>query len=62
MEAVKQNTSSLFPTPHFMSLLMDLNVTKTGFCNISLLMTPQRIDYTAATGHLSNSQSPHRKP
>ena len=43
--------SFLFPAPDFIGLLMDLNVTKTGFHHLSEFMTRQGIDYTAATGH-----------
>ena len=35
VEAVKQYASFLFPAPQFIGLLMDLNVTKTGFCDLS---------------------------
>ena len=50
VEAVKQCASFLFPAPDFIGLLMDLNVTKTGFRHLSEFMTRQGIDYTAATG------------
>ena len=39
VEAVKQYASPLFPAPEFIGLLMDLNVTKTGFRNLSKFMT-----------------------
>ena len=39
VEAVKQYASSLCPAPEFIGLLMDLNVTKTGFSHISEFMT-----------------------
>ena len=51
VEAVKQYTSSLFPATKFIGLLMDLNVTKTGFRHLFEFMTRRGIDYTAATGH-----------
>ena len=51
VEAVKQYASFLFPAPDFIGLLMDLNVTKTGFRHLSQFMTRRGIDYTAATGH-----------
>ena len=51
VEAVKQYASFLFPVPDFIGLLMDLNVTKTGFRHLSEFMTRRGIDYTAATGH-----------
>ena len=51
VEAVKQYASFLFPAPDFIGLLMDLNVTKTGFRHLSEFMTRRGIDYTAATGH-----------
>ena len=51
VEAVKQYASFLFPAPDFIELLMDLNVTKTGFRHLSEFMTRRGIDYTAATGH-----------
>ena len=51
VEAVKQYASFLFAAPDFIGLLMDLNVTKTGFRHLSECMTRGEIDYTAATGH-----------
>ena len=51
VEAVKQYGSFLFPAPDLIGLLMDLNVTKTGFRHLSEFMTRRGIDYTAATGH-----------
>ena len=51
VEAVKQYASFLFLAPDFIGLLMDLNVTKTGFRHLSEFMTRGGIDYTAATGH-----------
>ena len=51
VEAVKQYASFPFPAPDFIGLLMDLNVTKTGFYHLSEFMTRRGIDYTAATGH-----------
>ena len=59
VEAVKQYASFLFPAPDFIRLLMDLNVTKTGFRHLSEVMTRREIDHTAATGHTS---SQHGKP
>ena len=50
VEAVKQYSPFLFPTPNFIGLLMDLNVIKTGFRHLSEFMTRRGIDYTAATG------------
>ena len=46
VEAVKQYSSFLFR-----GLIMDLNVTKTGFRHLSEFMTRRGIDYMAATGH-----------
>ena len=50
-EAVKQYASMLFPAPHLSGLLMELNVTKTGYRHLSAFMTRRRLNYTAATGH-----------
>ena len=50
VEAVKQYASFFFPAPDFIGLLMDLNVTKTGFRHLSEFMTRRGIDYTAARG------------
>ena len=50
-EAVKQYASMLFPAPHLIGLLMELNVTKTGYRHLSAFMTRRGLDYTAATGH-----------
>ena len=50
-EAVKQYASMLFPAPHLIGLLMELNVTKTGCRHLSAFMTRRGLDYTAATGH-----------
>ena len=60
-EAVKQYASSLFPAPEFIGLLMDLNVTKTGFRHLSEFMTRRGIDYTAATGHTFPRPIPTRQ-
>ena len=51
VDAVKQYASFLFPAPNFFGLLMDLNVTETGFRHLSNSMTRRGIDYTAAMGH-----------
>ena len=51
VEAVKQYASFLFPAFDFVGLLMDLNVTKTGFRHLFEFMTRRGIDYTAATAH-----------
>ena len=48
---MKQYASFLFSAPDFIGLVMDLNVTKTGFRHLSEFMTRRGIDYTAATGH-----------
>ena len=52
-EAVKQYASLLFPAPHLIGLLMELNVTKTGCCHLSAFMTRRGLDYTATTGHFN---------
>ena len=49
---MKQNTSVLFSTPEFIWLLMDLNITKTGFLHLYMFMTQQGIEYTAAMGRI----------
>ena len=41
VEAVKQYASFVFTAPDFVGLLMDLNVTKTGFRHLSEFMTRQ---------------------
>ena len=51
MEAVKQYASSLFPALEFIGLLIDLNVTQTGFRHLSEFMPRRGLDYTADTGH-----------
>ena len=61
MEAVKQYASSLFRAQEFIGLLMDLNVTKTGFRHLSEFMTRRGIDYTAATGHTFPHPIPTRQ-
>ena len=61
VEAVKQYASSLFPAPEFIGLLMDLNVTKTGFCHLSEFMTRRGIDYTAAMGQTFPRPTPTRQ-
>ena len=61
VEAVKQYASFLFLAPHFIGLLMDLNVTKTGFRHLSEFMTRRGIDYTAATGHTFPRPIPTRQ-
>ena len=61
LEAVKQYTSFLFPTPEFIGLLMDLNVTKKGFRHVSEIMTRRGIDYTAAIGHTFPPPIPTRQ-
>ena len=50
IEAVKQYASVLFPAPELIGLLMDLNVPKGGFCNVSEFMTRRGAAYTSATG------------
>ena len=61
VEAVKQYASSLVPVPEFIGLLMDLNVTKTGFRHLSEFMTWRGFDYTAATGHTFPRPIPTRQ-
>ena len=61
MEVVKQYASFLFPAPEFIGLLMDLNVTKTGFRHLSKSMTRRGIDYMAATGHTFPRPIPTRQ-
>ena len=51
LEAMTQFTSFIFPVPELIGLLMDLNVTKTGFRHLFEFMTRRGIDHTAATGH-----------
>ena len=48
---VKQYASFVFAAPEFIGLLLDLNVTKTGFRHLFEFMTRQGIDYTTATSH-----------
>ena len=60
VEAVKQCASFLFPAHDFMGLLMELNVTKTGFRDLSEFMTRRGIDYTTATGHTLPRSFPTR--
>ena len=50
-----------FSSPDFIGLLMHLNVTKTGFRNLSEFMTRRGIDYTAATGHTFPRPIPTRQ-
>ena len=61
VDPVKQCTSFLFPAPEFIGLLLDLNVTKTGFRHLSNFMTRRGIDYTAATGHTFPRPIPMRQ-
>ena len=61
VEAVKQYASFLFPALEFIWLLMDLNVTKTGFRHLSDFMTRRGIDYMAATGHICPRPIPTRQ-
>ena len=61
VEAVKQYPSFLFFAPEFIGLLMDLNVTKTGFRHLSEFMTRQGIHYTATTGHTFPRPIPTRQ-
>ena len=61
VEAVKQYASFLFPSPKFIWLLMDLNVTKTGFRHLSEFMGWGGIDYTATMGHTFPLPIPKRQ-
>ena len=61
VEAVKQYASFPFPAPDFIGLLIDLNVTKTGFRHLSEFMTRRGIDYRAATGHTVPRPIPTRQ-
>ena len=58
-EAVKQYASMLFPAPHLIGLLMEPNVTKTGYRHLSAFMTRRGLDYTAATGHRPRIPAPY---
>ena len=49
-EAVKQYASVLFPAPELIGLLMELNVPKGGFRQVSEFMTHRGAAYTAAMG------------
>ena len=61
VEVVNQYTSFLFPATGLIGLLIDLNVTKMGFCHLSNFMTRRGIDYTAATGHTFSRPIPTRQ-
>ena len=61
VETVKQYASSLFPAHEFIGLLMNLNVTKTGFRHLCEFMTRRGMDYTAATGHTFPRPIPTRQ-
>ena len=61
VEALKQYASFLFPAPRFIGLLMDLNVTKTGFRHLSEFMTQRGSHYTATTGHTLPRPIPTRQ-
>ena len=62
VEAVKQYASFLFPATDLIGLLMDLNVTKTGFCHLSEFMTREELTIRPLRATFSPPSSQRGKP